>query len=95
MDEATKAKDVPGLARGLELTREEKIERYRHARFACEAAREFLRELPLEELLREIDLADTLGPMLDPTAWMKKGPAMREDRAVFAAALRFLGTWPK
>lgn len=94
-DDATKVKDVPALERGLELTREERVARYRDARLACEFARNLMRGLPLEDLLREIDVADTLGPMLDPTAWLAKAVAMREDRAVFAAALRFLGTWPK
>jgi hypothetical protein len=44
-----------------------------------------IRELPLAELLREVEHAEAMGPFLDPTAWMRKGKQFREDAAVLRA----------
>lgn len=32
-----------------------------------------IKELPLDETIQEVDRVTTLGPLLDPTLWMKKG----------------------
>ncbi len=41
----------------------------------------------IQHMLRDIDHADSVGPLLDPTLWMKKGQQMREDREILKAAL--------
>lgn len=74
---------------------DERIQRYREARLACEAAKTILEEYDFAELINAIGHADSVGPILDPTLWMQKSTAMHEDQKVFAAALRFLGTWQK
>lgn len=94
--------DVDCPTHGIEMRRcgcdnvpNEKVGRYRHARLACELVRNLLQQHDFSQLLRDIESADAIGPMVDPSLWMKKGKAMDEDREVFRAALRFLGAWPK
>lgn len=38
-------------------------------------------------MLRAIDRADTMGPILDPTLWRDKHKAMEEDKKTLEAAL--------
>lgn len=56
-------------------------------------ARELARAYDLDEVLREIDRAESIGAILDPTAWMRSGDAMREDAETIRAvrALAALG----
>ena len=68
-------------------------ESYITARMACEVARKLLEGHNFDELLADIDRADALGPLLDPTLYREKHRAMEEDAEVFRAALRFLSTW--
>lgn len=72
-----------------------KIEKYRFARAACEFARVVLKEHDIEQILKDINRADAVGMFVDPTLWRDKHQAMDEDKMVFAAALKFLRTWPK
>jgi hypothetical protein len=71
------------------------VARYRVARMACEVAREVLGGHDFSKLLEDIARADSMGAILDPTLYRSKIDALLEDRDVFSAALRFLGTWPK
>lgn len=71
------------------------VEEYRAALAACVLARDLLRQHDLSALLRAIDRADAVGAMLDPTLYRDRAHLMHEDRAVFSAALRFVGTWPR
>lgn len=41
----------------------------------------------LPSILRAIEHADAVGPILDPTTWIKKHKAMHEDRQLLKAAL--------
>lgn len=43
--------------------------------------------LPLTEMIRAIDLANVTGPILDPTAFIRNGKAMNEDKAVLSILL--------
>lgn len=66
---------------------EESIARYRAAVQACLIAGQLLTLHDLPRILAEMDRADSLGPILDPTLWSRKHKAMAEDRKVVAAAL--------
>jgi hypothetical protein len=46
--------------------------------------------LPLAELLDMYSKADTLGPVLDPTGYMKHGRGMRVAERIVRAASAFL-----
>lgn len=54
------------------------------------AAGQLAAAVDLDQVLVEIERADALGPVVDPSAWMHRGDAMREDaetvRAVRALA---------
>lgn len=76
------------------MSDEAKIEAYRSARLDCELARNILQGHDFGELLAAISLADSLGPVLDPTLYREKHGAMAEDRKAFEAAAAFLRTWP-
>lgn len=69
-----------------EKTEEQKIEEYRAAMAAVVLAAYMLSSHDIPALVRAIEHTDTMGPMLDPTLWMKKGKAMREDREMLMAA---------
>lgn len=42
-------------------------------------------DLPLGEMIDAAERADTLGPILDPTAWMKGHRKLAEDSEVLRA----------
>ena len=63
---------------------------YQAAVVACAVAARMLRGFDLPKLLEQIDRADALGPILDPTLWRDRSPLMQEDRALLHAAL---GLW--
>lgn len=73
----------------------EKIEQYQAARMACELVKGLLKQHDLEQLIKDIDFADNTAWFTDPTLWIEKKKAMDEDREVFAAALKFIRTWPE
>lgn len=61
---------------------------YQAAVIACHVAARMLAQHPVEKLLEAIERADSVGPLLDPTLWMKKRGAMNEDREMLKAALK-------
>ena len=67
------------------------VETYRAAVIAAKLAAELLAQHPIAELLRAIDRADAIGPILDPTLYRGKQVAMHEDKCILEAALRLAG----
>jgi len=63
------------------------VDDYRAAIHAAVIAANMLARHDIPQLLAAIEHADTVGPFLDPTLWMKNHKAMDEDRAVLEAAL--------
>lgn len=61
-------------------------ERYRHAVLQVHAAAALLQQHDLPGLLQAIDRADTVGPMLDPTAWKANRGVMAEDKTALTSA---------
>ena len=73
------------------------VDEYRASLLSCYAIAKQLREMPLDELERGIDLAETVGPFADPTLWMQKSRALSEDKSVveiLARAKRALDKLP-
>jgi hypothetical protein len=50
-------------------------------------AAKLLTYIDIPQMLADIERADTLGPLLDPTLWMNKSEAMNQDRELLKAAL--------
>lgn len=46
-----------------------------------------LADYDIPDLIRKINRAETVGPMLDPTLWIRKNKAMDEDKEMLKAAL--------
>lgn len=69
-------------------------EEYQATVRSCALVGSMLAQYDLPELLQAIDRADTVGPMLDPTLWIKKHGAMDEDKRLLEAALP-LWRWAK
>lgn len=60
---------------------------YRDAVSACVMCAQILLMHDIRGMLDAIDKADAVGPLLDPTLWIKKNQAMAEDRKILLAAL--------
>jgi len=45
--------------------------------------------LPLEEMAQEIERADSVGAILDPTAWMNSADAMRQWKQLITPLIQF------
>jgi len=58
-----------------------------HMGLLCSQAR-IISQLPLEEMLRIIDKADAVGPVIDPTAYRSGMDGLREQRKLVEASLR-------
>lgn len=43
--------------------------------------------LPLDGMLEAIDRAETLGPVLDPTLWIRKADDMAKDKRIIEALI--------
>ncbi len=71
------------------------LETYRAAVVACALARQVLRQHDLAGLIRAIDHAETVGPVLDPTSYRERGDAMREDRELLRCALTLRDCFPE
>lgn len=41
-----------------------------------------LEDIPLKQMLDAQNHSETVAPFVDPTAWLRKGKAMSEDKAV-------------
>lgn len=63
------------------------IDRYRAAVTMAIAAANAIAMHDVPRLLEEIHHADSVGALIDPTAYMAKADAMREDKEVLEAAL--------
>lgn len=64
-----------------------KIAEYQEAVKACALARALLQVHDIPGMLRAIDHADAVGPILDPTLYRERAGAMAEDRQLLKAAL--------
>jgi hypothetical protein len=62
-------------------------EEYQNAIIAVSMCASILVQYDLPQLLADIATADTIGPLFDPTLWMKKNGAMYEDKELLEAAL--------
>lgn len=62
-------------------------ETYRAAVQAAVLCAKMLHQWPLPELLRDIEHAHAVGPILDPTLYRDKNSAMDEDAELLRAAL--------
>ena len=51
------------------------------------AIRRIIKDLPLTEFITAIDRADTLGPIIDPTLWIKGNEQMKEIRELATCLL--------
>ena len=69
----------------------EKIEKYRTALLHCALAAKLLGTHDLPKLLSDINRAETLGPMVDPTLYREQHLAMAQDKALLEAALKSFG----
>jgi len=61
-------------------------DRYRTAVTQVHAVAAILQRHDIAGLIDAIDLADSVGPVVDPTAWRAKRDAMAEDREALQAA---------
>jgi hypothetical protein len=46
--------------------------------------------LPLADMVQQAERAQAIGPLLDPTLWMRNGEAARQDLEVLKAAHQFV-----
>lgn len=69
----------------------EQVRQWRHAVFVCVMAARTLATFDLGKFIQQGTQAETMGPLLDPTLYIRKGQALREDIQTFAAALEFVG----
>lgn len=70
----------------------EQVEAYQEAVRRVALVARMLADVDFEKLLRAIDHADSVGPLLEPTLYIQKAQAMREDRTLLAAAQALVGT---
>jgi len=61
-------------------------EEYRQHLTTIVMAARALVDVPVDEMLRMIDRADSLGPILNPTLWIQRNKAMHEDAEMLRAA---------
>jgi len=52
------------------------------------AIRGIIKDLPLTEFITAIDRADTLGPIIDPTLWIKGNNQMSKIRKLASCLLQ-------
>jgi hypothetical protein len=71
----------------------QKAEEYQVAIRTVAMIAKLLAQHDIPGLLRSIETADAVGPIFDPTLWMKKSEAMAEDKYMLTQAmpLYFLG----
>lgn len=67
------------------------VETYQEAVRRVALVVSMLSDVDFEKLIRAIDHADAVGPILEPTLYRDKAQAMREDRALLAAAQALVG----
>src|ERR1700674_4580087 len=69
-------------------------EEYQTTVASCALVGSMLTQYDLPKILQMIGRAETVGPMVDPTLWIKKHEAMGEDKKLLEAALP-LWRWAK
>jgi hypothetical protein len=69
------------------MSTEAKIAEYRTAITTIALCARMIAEHDLPKLLADIEHADSVGPILDPTLWRDKHRAMEQDREILKAAL--------
>lgn len=72
-------------------TKQEKVDDYHRAVSVAAIAANMLHGIDFESLIRDIDTADAIGPILDPTLYREKAKALHEDRALLVAAQNLAG----
>jgi hypothetical protein len=68
-------------------SRSEDVEKYQAAVMACHMMGQMLQQYDLPELIRAINMAESIGPIVDPTLWRDKRKAMSEDKEVLQACM--------
>lgn len=68
-------------------TADPRIEEYQLAVRSCALMAGLLLMHDLPGLIKAIESADAIGPLIDPTLWRAKGSAMLEDKELLEAAL--------
>ena len=53
----------------------------------CFMASNVLKDFDIPSMLREIEHAETVGPIVDPTLWIKNNKKMAIDKKLLEAAL--------
>jgi hypothetical protein len=61
---------------------------YREGLVVAHLVAKTIAQLPLEEMLALIDRCEAIGPMIDPTAFMKGAKRMGEDKEIIEALAR-------
>lgn len=64
-----------------------KVEMYRQAVMMAATCAQMLSQYDYAQLLRDISLAESTGPVFDPTLWRSKAQAMEEDKKLIEAAI--------
>ena len=57
-------------------------ENYRNTQTQILLMAQLVKDLPLTDFIRAIDKADALGPLLDPTLWMRSQKTMRNIKRI-------------
>lgn len=60
---------------------------YRQAVAAVVMAANLLEQFDLPKLLQEINHAETIGCFINPTLWIEKRSALREDKEMISVAI--------
>lgn len=48
-----------------------------------------VRQLRIEQVLRAMDKAESVAPIVDPTLWLRASGSLQQQRKIVEAALRF------
>jgi len=62
------------------------VEEYRMQIGLCITAARIIADTDLPDILKRIELADSLGGIVDPTLWRDRRQAMEEDKRLVKAA---------
>ncbi len=68
------------------------VETWQGAVMASMIAAELLKHHPLADLVRAGERSQSIGPLVDPTLWIKKHRALAQDLVVLKAARDFVAT---
>ncbi len=69
----------------------EQIDEYQDAVRRVALVASMLADIDFAKLIRAIDHADAVGPILNPTLWRDRHKAMHEDRTLLVAAQNLVG----